>query len=81
MTKTQIIQAIEEILRYDFDRPDVVITKTTTIEDLYISSLELADLILKIEETLDIETPFGNGVFPFAYIDEFIDWLVEKTDQ
>lgn len=80
MTKAQIINEIKNILSNDFDRVDIEINETTTIDDLYITSLEMADLILSIEETFGIETPFGNGEFPFATLYEFIDYLVEKIN-
>ena len=77
MTKEQVLKEIQDIITYDFDKDDVILTYRSTLEDMYITSLELADLILRIEETFDIETPYGNGAFPFATLGEFIDYLVE----
>ena len=80
MTKEKITIVIQNILAENFDRNDIIITEKTVLEDLYLSSLELADLILLIEETLDIDTPFGNGEFPFGYLYEFIDYLYDKVN-
>lgn len=80
MTKEKIITIIQNILATDFDRNDIIITEKTVLEDLYLSSLELADLILLIEEALNITTPFGNGEFPFAYLYDFIDYLYDQVN-
>lgn len=77
MTKEKVLQEIQDMITYDFDKDDVILAYNSTLTDMYITSLELADLILKIEETFDIETPYGNGDFPFSTLGEFIDYLVE----
>ena len=66
------LETIKQIIKKQIDIDTSNITMDTTFEDLQIDSLDLAEIVMDIEEAFDISIETGDGLKTVADLVDYI---------
>ncbi len=74
LVEERIIMGLAKVLK---KQPSQIQKTSRLIEDLMLDSLDILDLVFKLEEDFDIEIPEGD--LHFATVQDVISYVQEKT--
>jgi len=76
LVEERIITGLAKVLN---KQPSQIQKESRLIEDLEVDSLDILDLIFKLEEEFNIEIPQNQS--PFVTVQDVINYVQEKTKE